>query len=320
MPIPTSSKPDADIPFHLRLLLGTPDECGAKDSQPSGTFGPKAPPGIRSKKARRRKTRSNKPDANLSKAINLREAVKIYQECEEDLRKAYALLVSVQERLSHTFGAESRYFSVTTYNPDFENPEGALKGIKRNAWAALVDRMGIKTVMSVARAKELEEQLDEKYKGDLPDITFENVISTLKGMHDQIPVMAKEAVVEVFEFLRPPRNRFKTNKPFEIGNRVIIPRIVHMGWQTYAVDYSDKPSLRALENVFSYLDGKGFADRTFQGVLVEAIEKTSPRNNEGRTEYFRFKTHQNGNLHIEFLRPDLVEELNRIAGGNRLKA
>ena len=313
--------PDADTPYHLTLLLGMPDECGANDSQPNGTSGPKAPHGNPKKKPRRRKTKSSEHAANLSKALNLREVVKIYRECEEDLRRAYALLVSVQERLDSTFGAGSRHFSVTTYsNPNFKHPEEVLREIKRNAWAALVDRMGIKSIMSVARAKELDEQLDEKYKGEIPEITFENVASTLKGMHDQIPVMAKEAVIEVFEFLRPPRNRFKTNKPFEIGTRAVIPRIVHMGWRTYTVEYSDKPSLRALENVFSYLDGKGFADRTFQGVLVEAIEKTSPQNNEGQTEYFRFKTHKNGNLHVEFLRPDLVKELNHVAGGHRLKA
>jgi hypothetical protein len=37
------------------------------------------------------------------------------------------------------------------------------------------------------------------------------------------------------------------------------------------------------------------------------------------TKYFKVKWFKKGTLHIEFKRLDLLSELNRIGGGNRLK-
>jgi hypothetical protein len=48
-----------------------------------------------------------------------------------------------------------------------------------------------------------------------------------------------------------------------------------------------------------------------------AIEAS--RTGSGETEYFRFKCCRNHNLHLEFKRLDLVEKLNAIAGGMRLR-
>jgi hypothetical protein len=50
----------------------------------------------------------------------------------------------------------------------------------------------------------------------------------------------------------------------------------------------------------------------FAGVL-----NSSP-NGEGQTEYFRFRSFKNGNLHLWFLRGDLVKEMNSVAGGEKV--
>jgi len=63
------------------------------------------------------------------------------------------------------------------------------------------------------------------------------------------------------------------------------------------------------------LDGKGTV-KSHYGELCDTIADS--KDGLGDTSYFRFKCYQNGNLHLEFLRPDLDERVNMIAGGNRL--
>lgn len=46
---------------------------------------------------------------------------------------------------------------------------------------------------------------------------------------------------------------------------------------------------------------------------------TNSPDGTGKTDYFRFRCCLNGNLHLEFLRLDLVAKLNAVAGGNRLR-
>ena len=51
-------------------------------------------------------------------------------------------------------------------------------------------------------------------------------------------------------------------------------------------------------------------------VRLCAVVRTTGK---GETPLFGFRVFRNGNLHIEFKRPDLLDRLNRIAGGARLR-
>lgn len=75
--------------------------------------------------------------------------------------------------------------------------------------------------------------------------------------------------------------------------------------------------LRAIENVFSALDGKGSISKTHNGLLVDAINQSA--DGRGETDYFRFRCFKNRNLHLEFRRLDLLARFNQIAGGARLR-
>src|SRR4029077_2225030 len=89
--------------------------------------------------------------------------------------------------------------------------------MKRDAWRLLVDRLGVKNVMSVAKRKAFEDQLKS---GDLPDISEQAILSIIGGLSGQAKDFAKEAAKEVFDLLRP-RGRFggeyKTNDAFRVG-------------------------------------------------------------------------------------------------------
>ena len=88
-----------------------------------------------------------------------------------------------------------------------------------------------------------------------------------------------------------------------------------MMWN-WKVNYRRQKYLTALDNVFSMIDGKG-AVKSYYGGLSDAI--TSSPDGKGKTEYFSFKCFMNGNLHIEFMKPELVAKLNAVAGGARLR-
>jgi hypothetical protein len=60
--------------------------------------------------------------------------------------------------------------------------------------------------------------------------------------------------------------------------------------------------------------------KTYNGELMDAVSATrKDGDGRGETTYFRFRCFKRGTLHIAFKRMDLVDELNRIAGGKNLR-
>ena len=196
---------------------------------------------------------------------------------------------------------------------DFDLKQKRMKGA---AWRYLVDRIEIKKMASIARAKEIDKQLNEKPE-TLPDITMDNIFGWLESMAGQGRKFLAEAVVEVYKKLRPYSEAHKTNSRFRIGKKVILAHRVqscYSGKGKFRVNYMYSDELRALDNVFHMLDGKGLSAYR-DGDLSRAIE--SAEGGIGETEFFKFKCFRNNNLHLELKRADLVEQLNSI-GGNAL--
>lgn len=77
--------------------------------------------------------------------------------------------------------------------------------------------------------------------------------------------------------------------------------------------YHHQQELTAIDGIFHLLDGRGIM-RENMGPLVKAIDATD-NTGRGETEFFRFKCYKNRNLHLEFLRLDLVKQLNGLAAG-----
>lgn len=76
--------------------------------------------------------------------------------------------------------------------------------------------------------------------------------------------------------------------------------------------------LCAIDRVFHALDGNLRAmEHTNRTPLIDAINTSG---GVGQTDYFSFKAYQNGNLHLEFKRADLLARLNAVGGrGDRLR-
>ncbi len=175
--------------------------------------------------------------------------------------------------------------------------------MERRAWEVLVDALGIKNVMSVAKRKAFDEQLR---KGELPPVSEQTVIATMFGLTDQAKDFATEAAREVFDLLRPRGHlggQYVTNSAFRVGRRVILPYRVDQryGDRGYTVNHDRSQELTAIDGIFHLLDGKGVM-RENRGPLVAAIN-SSDKTGRGETIYFRFKCFKNRNLHLEFKRP-----------------
>ena len=189
--------------------------------------------------------------------------------------------------------------------------------MEREAWDVLVDKLGIKNVMSVKRRQEFEEQLQ---RGELPPVCEQTITAILLGLAGQARDFARDAAREVFDILRPRGHwggQYATNNAFRVGRRVILPNRVESAYNGgFRCNYHWTQELTAIDGIFHLLDGKGVM-RENRGPLVNAIDKCD-RSGRGETEYFRFKCFKNRNLHLEFKNLELVKELNLLAAGERV--
>jgi len=258
----------------------------------------------------------------LARRATVVELVHVYQQSADDIRAAYLVVSAAERKLNEHFSLGSEYRTIHIRDTghravNFDDPKNTIECLKRDVWHALVERLEIRRMLSVARAKQLDAQLE---RGELPEITEASVFAFAKGYADQLDTMLTEAVQEVFDFLRPRHSSYKTNTEYALGRKVILGYMVDSDWLThYRVNYHREAELTALENVFAALDGKGQIHKNHRSDLQNAINSTRlDGDGKGETEYFAFRCFRNRNLHLTFKRPDLVDRLNKIAGGKRL--
>ena len=238
-----------------------------------------------------------------------------YETAVEEATTAINLIISAQKRMAKTFGQYSvpilpnnRYGTIG----EKAIPE-SLAILKENAWKGIIERTELKKILSEKRAKELAESLNA---GTLPDITVENVNQFISNIRSNLGNYFSEAVTEVFEFLRPPSSDYKTNTEYDIGKKVILEWMFDAWCGSISMNYKREVWLVSLDNVFHLLDGKGTV--SYPGDLVTII-RDNIKSMKAETDYFKLKWYKKGTLHIEFKRLDLLERLNAIGGGNRLK-
>lgn len=256
---------------------------------------------------------------DIAKRETLSAMIGTYQQATKSVEEAYSILESAEKALRAVFlDAPGYRFSVNERQCTEVGKKASdeiIAKLKKDAWAVIVERMELRRLLSIKRRSELDSQID---KGELPELTEENVLALFEASAANVNTYLEEAVQEVFDFLRPPQSRYKTNTEFELGKRVILTWQVEKGWSRgkFRVNYHREKHLTALDNVFHMIDGRG-PIKSYHGPLYDAI--TDSPDGTGKTDYFKFRCCINGNLHLEFLKPDLVAKLNAIAGGNRLR-
>ena len=279
-------------------------------------------------------TSFNPDEAAVARRTSITELCNAYAESEKEIRQAFGLIVSARDRLK-SFFAEDNYLSSLDIGggrhygrPDYDNPDATMAAIQKQVWGALVARLELRKVMSIARARELDKQIETGK--DLPPLTASNVLAMLETTLNQAGQFLEEKVLECYENLRPrgyTLRDYKTNQKSEaagVGQKVILTYAVQRSYASrgnFKVRYGGtQDELRALDQVFHLLDGQPANGGSWAGELCDAIrEQTSRENNLFSTPYFRGRCYANGNLHLEMTRADLVERFNLIAGGNRVR-
>jgi hypothetical protein len=260
-------------------------------------------------------------ERDLARRATVEQFVRVYTAAEASILSSCGDIAAAIDRINEVaIGAEFREVSFGTrhHSFDWHDPSDAIVGLRRQIWAHLVGRLELKRMMSISKAKELDEWL-ERHAGD-EAVTSDAVLGLFRHHAENLTEMLGEAVGEVYDLLRPRDSSLVTNSEYELGAKVILSRWVE-SWahspSGFHANHYFVDRFRALDNVFSALDGQGSVSSTYYGELADAIH-SSP-GGRGETRYFRFRACKNGNLHLEFRRPDLVAKFNQIAGGRRLK-
>ena len=109
--------------------------------------------------------------------------------------------------------------------------------------------------------------------------------------------------------------RYKTNSPVKFGKRVIVKQLFTSYGNTtdrwLSLNHRTTNELDDLTRVFSVVDGVPQADHR-QGIYVQLSEQHTAKKREAEFTYFSVRWFLNGNGHVTFKRPDLVDQLNRI--------
>ena len=237
-----------------------------------------------------------------------------YDKAIEEIEQAKSLLLSAGDRMKSEFG---RGAILSSIEYDIER---SLKEMKPLAWRYILTQSQITSFLSIKRKKELDKQIEED---KLPDITEENIISTLQSFIEDSSTLLNETVKEVFDWLIPYwRDDFKTNKKYQVGKKVIKDWMVEHSWgNCFHIRYGSEDQLTALDNAFHLMDGKGvprhpdnLVCQINTAMKESTIDESLYKKNADTFEndMYKIKWYLKGTMHIEFKRLDLLKKLNKI--------
>ena len=256
--------------------------------------------------------------------------VATYQITEVEVREAYEILDKSRQRLFSVFGDKEMYHNFSLVSNEYSSYERtagkAMKRVREEIWKSIIIRLGIKEFLTVKRAMEIDHMIE---RDEMGEISIEHIFSIIQQIGASANELAKEAIREAYDFLKEGartasayelRRTLKTNIKngrFDIKDKIILEKVENNSYDRYPHDsweliYGQGPEkVRVIDKVFHLLDGKPFPT-SYRSPLVDALNVAGKNNlqPEVTTAYFYCKGYKNGNLHIKFLRMDLVAKLN----------
>ena len=176
--------------------------------------------------------------------------------------------------------------------------EEVRKKVDASAWQYLMNESGNMAFMD---AKAREEWQEKMRAYDVPPLTYDNIKATFQELHANRRDLFNRGVLNIFKGLSWD---YKTNSPWKFGKRLIVTYVT--SWNGNADKLDD------LMRAFCVLDGK--PEPEYRNSVSKEVRELRYKTFQGtiETPYFTLKTHKNGNGHLTFTRPDLVEKLNKI--------
>lgn len=244
----------------------------------------------------------------------------------ETIKRAAGELAAVESSLA----VLGKYRNDLAPGKGIPRADDMLAQMRLNYWRAIVEKSQVKKAMSLKAKAELDAMLSDRHghgghAKPLPEITAGNVLQTLAGWAGNRQELMRDQCVEVLQYLMPGtwQQKYKTNQANAgaLAKKVIKTGVIVKSYGPgCTVSYHYRDQIDAVDIVFHHLDGQGAPERVDS--LSELIARASRTGADSMdTKYFRLKWFYGvGTLHIEFLRPDLVKELNRLAAGGMIAA
>ncbi len=243
-------------------------------------------------------------DQQLSPPIS--EFTEIIERRDRAVQKASEGLRLLQEAADTAPGHILGVFTKLTFFGDIHksNIERVEKKINAATWERLLERSGLSVVMN---AEELAKTRQE-IRDNAPTPDHETVISTFIDLFTRRHDTFRKGMADLFRNLC---RHYKTNGVFAIGKKVILDNALSAsGWEIF----SHAPDqVNDLNRIMTLLDGQDpvLIPRDLQ---LDRLISQSRRNNidQIETPFFDIRLFKNGNIHIMFTRPDLIDAANRL--------
>lgn len=252
------------------------------------------------------------PDTKeLIKPGTLQDFCDAYAQAVEAVDAAFLAMANAKarmERIIERFNILPQNLYDFSLEDEAKSPRQEARSImQRSAWGEILRMTGVTDVMIQRKRDELVNAID---KGEVPPITFENVMALLNGLRGDVGKIVNESILEAARLLRPTDGEYKTNGGgWQLGRRAILRYGVSYSYGSFNLNYGRDAHISVIDNAFHLLDGKGVPQRPHRldDLIRAAINRKEQR---CENDYFKCKWHKTGSLHIEFKRLDLVDELN----------
>lgn len=182
------------------------------------------------------------------------------------------------------------------------------------AWGRAVELSGVRPLLTAEKSEELEKSLNDN---DLPPFTVANVWQfiddVIGGAGDTVD--AKVAEGYGLLLLHKYGHGYKTNLKAQkgVGSKVVLTWLFSGHGH-----FQGKETCNAIESAFLLLEGKG-AVKGYHGDLAGRLADDPKAGKKYKVlDYFEVTAYQNGNVHLELTRPDLLKEMHRRCAGRLL--
>ncbi|MBJ9624369.1 DUF4942 domain-containing protein [Burkholderia multivorans] len=203
--------------------------------------------------------------------------------------------------LDESYGCRGRPTITGDYAKRDEAEAAMVRIVDIRGWDYLLSESGLRTFMDAKAREQWSSQIAE---GDVPELTAANIEATFAQLYGARGEMFERGVLQCFKRLSWD---YKTNLPFKFGKRIIVRYLFSSGSPNFRVTNE----LDDLIRVFCILDGKPEPDHR-NGAYRLVSDTRQARCCEAEHEYFHLRWFKNGNGHVSFKRPDLVDQMNQI--------
>lgn len=184
-----------------------------------------------------------------------------------------------------------------------ETQDRVIKAIDQRMWTRAFDITGFRQMMDAQEVEKFERSL----YADTAAFTEDNIRATFLELSQRADEMFRRGIVRVFRGLD---REYRSHDAFRVKRKAILTFMLRPGFRGGMQVGYGTPShqLDDIDRVFKTLDRKRFQPRELESGLNAAFKLRQLFEDD----YYRAKGFKNGNLHLEFKRDDLLEQVNEL--------